>query len=199
MTSTEYDGTAAGSAGRVAEDVAAIEKDETRLDRDVERLEHDLEERHPVEVRVNKKPVRLPRRRVTGPLVGAVTPAVAEAVVDVRHAFPDQPLYAWPDGQRGAFVVIDDIDLGSLWVPARTWLGFVVSYLHPEADCYPHYVRFDLERADRQSLATPFHPGRDFVGHPAVMVSRCSRRRDPRFQTPARKALSVIEFVRSAA
>ena len=129
-------------------------------------------------------------------LADAVTPPAADAVVGVRRAFLGHPVYAWPDGQRGAFVVIDDLDLGPQWAMATTWLGFVVSYLHPEADCYPHHVRGDLQRADGQRLTPPFHPGRQFAGRPAVMVSRSSRRREPRLDTPARKALSVLEFVR---
>jgi hypothetical protein len=55
-----------GSPGRIAQDVAAIAQDETQLQHDVERLEHDLESRRPVETEVNNKPVRLPRRRVSG-------------------------------------------------------------------------------------------------------------------------------------
>ena len=135
-------------------------------------------------------------RSADAPLTAAVTPAVADAVAGVRHAFTDHPVHAWPDGKRGAFVVIEDLDLGPEWATAPTWLGFIVSYLHPEADCYPHHIRGDLQRADGQPLAPPFHPGRQFAGHPAVMVSRSSRRRDPRIDTPARKALSVLEFVR---
>ena len=124
-----------------------------------------------------------------------VTPAVSDAVAKVRSAFTDHPVYAWPDGQLGAVVVIENLDLGSRWATTTSWLGFVVSYLHPEADCYPHHMRGDLQRADGQPLNPPFHPGRAFAGRPAVMVSRSSRRRDPRLDTPARKALSVLEFV----
>lgn len=51
---------------RIAQDVATVEEDEAQLQHDVERLEHDLEDRRPVEVEVNKKPVRLPRHRVIG-------------------------------------------------------------------------------------------------------------------------------------
>jgi hypothetical protein len=130
------------------------------------------------------------------PAIDTVTPAVADAVAVVRHAFTDHLVHAWPDGQRGAFVVIESLDLGPEWATATTWLGFIVSYLHPEADCYPHYIRGDLQRADGQSLTPPFHPGNQFAGHPAVMISRSSPRRDPRIDTPARKALSVLEFVR---
>lgn len=132
------------------------------------------------------------------PLADAVTPAVADAVGGVRCAFPDHAVYAWPDGQRGAFVVIEGLELGQRWATDTTWLGFVVSYLHPEADCYPHHVRGDLRRADGQGLIAPFHPVRQFAGHPAVMVSRSSLHRDPRIDTPALKALSVLDFVRRA-
>jgi hypothetical protein len=129
-------------------------------------------------------------------LAAAVTPAVASAVPVVRSAFTGHAVHAWPDGQNGAFVVIDDLDLGPNWMTTHTWLGFMISYLHPDADCYPHYVRSDLCRAASLPLKAPFHPDRAFAGVPAVMVSRASRRRDPSVDSPARKALGVLEFIR---
>ncbi|WP_181125545.1 MULTISPECIES: hypothetical protein [unclassified Rathayibacter] len=68
-------------------------------------------------------------------------------------------MYAWPDGQGGAHVVIDSIELGPGWAQESTWLAFSVSYLYPDADCYPHYVRADLAHADGRSLKVPFHFG----------------------------------------
>jgi hypothetical protein len=129
-------------------------------------------------------------------LAAAVTPEVAAAVDGVRSAFTDHSMFAWPDGQRGAFVVIEDLDLGPTWSTTPTWLGFVISYLHPDADSYPHYVRADLHRADGQALKPPFHPGHPFAGQPGLMVSRASRGRNPKLDTPARKARTVLDFIR---
>lgn len=129
-------------------------------------------------------------------LASVVTAAVAVAVDGIRRAFPDAPVYAWPDGQGGAFVVIDDVELGVTWTPSRSWLGFMISYLHPETDCYPHYVRPDLLRTDGRALAAPFHGGQSFDGVYAIMVSRRSPGRDPRLDTPARKTQSVLQFVK---
>jgi len=130
-------------------------------------------------------------------LVAAVTPAVATAVDEIRRAFPDASVRAWPDGQGGAFVVIDDVELGPAWAPSSSWLGFMVSYLHPETDCYPHYVGAEVHRIDRQAMQAPFHSGQTFDGEPAIMVSRRSPGRDPLLDTPARKTQSVLQFIRS--
>ena len=78
MSPTEHGTADGGSDGRIAQDVAAIEQDEAWLQRDVERLEHDLEDRRPVEIEVNNKPVRLPRRRVSGLQIKEA--AIAQAV-----------------------------------------------------------------------------------------------------------------------
>lgn len=136
-------------------------------------------------------------RSVGGYQVAAsCTTAVADAVIQVRQRFTE-PVYAWPDGSGGAFVVIDQVDLGPAWVEPVSWLGFVITHLHPLSDVYPHWVRPDLRRIDGLPLAVPpLHSGNQFDGRPAVMVSRASRRRDPGVDTPARKAGSVLAYLR---
>jgi hypothetical protein len=132
-------------------------------------------------------------------LAAAITTAVIAAVDGVRRTFTENPVHAWPDGQGGALVVIDGIDLGPTWTPPASWLGFDISYLHPDADCYPHYLRPDLQRAAGVPLTAPFHPDHKFDGLPAVMVSRRSPGRNPQLDTPALKALSVLKFIREQA
>jgi hypothetical protein len=130
-------------------------------------------------------------------LTAAVTPAVATAIDGVRRAFADVLVHAWTSGQGGASVVIDDLELGPVWTPARSWLGFMVSYLHLETDCYPHYISQEVRRIDGEPLKAPFHAGQTFDGSPAIMVSRRSPGRDPLLDTPARKTQSVLQFIRS--
>ncbi len=130
-------------------------------------------------------------------LAAGTTPPVLAAIDDVRRSFADDPVTAWPDGQGGALVVMEEVDLGPTWTPGRAWLGFAISYLHPEADCYPHYLAAEVCRSDGVPLAVPFHPGQVFTEVPAVMVSRRSPRRSAALDTPARKTLSVLTYIRT--
>lgn len=133
-------------------------------------------------------------------LADRVSGAVAVAVSQVRAAFADSPVHAWPGTDGSAVVVIENIALGARWMQDTTWLAFQISYLHPEADCYPHWVRPDLARANGGALVPPLHnQNQSFDGRPAVMISRRSPRRNPAIDTPARKAQSVVQFLREQA
>jgi hypothetical protein len=130
-------------------------------------------------------------------LVTAVKPVVADAVREVRNTFPDNSVHAWPAGEGSAFVIIEGIDIGSFWTTPTTWLGFIIVYTYPDADCYPHYIDVGLRRADEELLKAPFNPNQQLAGVPALMVSRRSNQRDSSVSTAARKAKSVIAFLRS--
>lgn len=119
------------------------------------------------------------------------------ALREVRDAFADHDVWAWPDGSGGVLVVIEGVCLGPAWGQETSWLGFTINYLYPDADTYPHYVRADLSRADGTSLIAPFHVGNTFQEQPAVMVSRSSPNRVSGLSTAARKALSVVSFIQS--
>jgi hypothetical protein len=123
-------------------------------------------------------------------------PAVAAAIDEVRRTFPEAAVEATPDGSGGAFVVVRDIVLTSRYAQRGTWLGFHITYLHPAADVYPHYVRPDLARADGQPLGVGFAQTTWVHGGQQVMqLSRKSNRWDPRRDTPALKALKVLAWL----
>jgi hypothetical protein len=133
-------------------------------------------------------------------LAARVSAAVAVAVSQVRAAFANWPVHAWATADGSAIVIIEDIELGPRWIQDTTWLAFQISYLHPDADCYPHWVRPDLARANGAALVPPLHnQNQTFDGRPAVMISRRSPRRNPAIDTPARKAQSVVRFLREQA
>ena len=119
------------------------------------------------------------------------------ALREVRDAFADHDVWAWPDGSGGVHVVIEGVPLGAAWGQETSWLGFTINYLYPDADTYPHYIRSDLTRADGAALIAPFHVGNAFHEQPAVMVSRSSPNRVSGLSTAARKALSVVSFIQS--
>ena len=94
--------------------------------------------------------------------------------------------------------MLREVDTGDTYAQPSTWLGFHISYLHPAADVYPHYVRPDLSRVDGEPLGPGFSPTTwAFETMPAIQVSRRSNRWDPRRDTPALKALKVLAWLRS--
>lgn len=130
-------------------------------------------------------------------LAAAVNEAPITALQEVRAAFVDHDVWAWPDGAGGVHVVIDGVFLGPAFEQEHSWLAFTINHLYPEADTYPHYVRADLARVDGVALVAPFHVGNTFQDQPAVMVSRSSPKRVSGLSTAARKALTVTSFIQS--
>lgn len=130
-------------------------------------------------------------------LTAALTPAVAAALSEIKARFGEDRIVAWPDNSGGAWVVIERVEIGTFWSPTTSWLGFLISYLHPDSDCYPHFIGSNVSRADRQPLRPPFHPGNSFDGISATMISRSSPRRRKDSETPADKADKVLEFLRT--
>jgi len=130
-------------------------------------------------------------------LAAAVKEAALAGLMEVRAAFAEHELWAWPDGAGGVQVAIDGIKLGEFWVHEASWFAFTINHLYPDADTYPHYVRGDLARADGEALVAPFHTGQTFQEQPAVMVSRSSPKRVSGLSTAARKAFTVISFIQS--
>jgi hypothetical protein len=124
--------------------------------------------------------------------------SVAAAITQVARAFPDSCISHLGDGQGGAFVIIDELDLGPAFTPGITWVGFAISPIYPRADVYPHYVRPDLGRTDGSILTVPLNPGQTMPGfnRPATMVSRRSNRWDPARDTAVLKLHRVLLWFR---
>ena len=123
-------------------------------------------------------------------------PEVAQAVIDVRTHFTGVTVTAEDDGDGGAVVSMCPLDLGPAYVQRETWMRFAISYLYPDADVYPLFVRPDLERTDGNGHGEGITMG-EFRGEPAVQLSRRSNRRDPAVDTAARKVAKVLEWLRA--
>lgn len=126
--------------------------------------------------------------------IASLAPAVAEAIEEIRADFPDALVTFAPDGQGGACVIVEPLSLASPRFQLQTWVGFRITYVHPNADIYPHYVRSDLV-ANGTALAPPLHPNHQFEGRAAVMVSRSNRRHSPVTDTASLKLHKVIEWL----
>lgn len=139
-----------------------------------------------------------------------VTPEVQEAIDEIAENHPGQPLSVMPDGQGGAFVILDGLALGCPYSQPDTWTGFHITQSCPYSDVYPHFVRADLTRIDGGGLGEGLSVGHSFPPpgaagvtnaqrRPAIQVSRRSNKRDNTsdLETPLLKMLKVLRWLKS--
>jgi len=126
-----------------------------------------------------------------------LTTEVSAAVEEIRGAFPQSVVIAQDDGSGGAYVTVEAMSLGDLYVQADSWIGFRITFQYPCADIYPHFVRSDLARKDGRPLGDGMGGGHVFLGRPAVQISRRSNRLNPATDTALLKLLKVLEWLRT--
>lgn len=126
-----------------------------------------------------------------------MTPEVEHAVAELERAFPGNGVRVLEEPQGGAYVQVEDIDLGPGYTPQTSWIGFLIPFQYPRAQVYPFFLRPDLARADGQPFSPPINTGQMMPGFdvPAVMASRSSNRWDPARDTAALKVLRVIKWL----
>jgi hypothetical protein len=125
-----------------------------------------------------------------------VEPQVENALEQLRATFPESEITVRDDGEGGAYVVVETLDLGPPYGQEQTWLGARITFQYPYADVYPHYVRGDLSRVDGQPLGEAMSPT-TFEERPAIQVSRASRHLDPTRDTAAMKFQKVLAWIRT--
>lgn len=130
-----------------------------------------------------------------------LTPSVAQGIEEIRRQYHMCTVLCKEDGQGGAYVVVDAVDLGDAYTPEtrQSWIGFHVGFQYPFSDIYPHFVRFDLQRVDKRPFGTGMSGPMQFVGfgRDAVQLSRRSNHRDPTTETALLKLLKVLDWVRA--
>ena len=122
---------------------------------------------------------------------------VKKAVDDIKTAFPDNTVTAQEDGQGGAWILIEDVPTGQTYSLESTWVGFHVTFQYPYADVYPHFIRSDLTRKDQRPLGDGISGGHNFLGRPALQVSRRSNRLNPNTDTALLKLMKVLEWLKT--
>lgn len=128
-----------------------------------------------------------------------MTPSVAAAVEGLRKAFPNATVTVLTeDGNGGAFVLVDGIELGPKFNPTKTWFGAQLPASLPYADIYPLFMGPDVKRADDASLLGGALQAVSWQNRPAIQVSRTNRRMAGG-QSAVAKFVKVIDFVRSLA
>lgn len=131
-----------------------------------------------------------------------MTPEVAQAIEELRAAFPGSRVDVTPEPQGGAYVVVADQEYGAQYQPERGWVGFLITFQYPHADVYPHFVAGGLKRKDNHSLGEGLSGPTTWPGCPGeqvVQISRRSNRLNPAVDTAAMKLAKVLEWMRGHA
>lgn len=120
---------------------------------------------------------------------------VAQAIELLQRQFPDATIEVMEDGQGGANVVINPVQIGTTFAPQTTWLGAHIPALYPYADIYPLFMDAQVRRTDGAAFVAPITPNASFAGRPALQISRRNPQAQQCPQTAVMKFLKVIDFL----
>ena len=130
--------------------------------------------------------------------MSTITPAVANAIEEIRRTFEECDVEVEADGSGGAVVVVRGVPLGHPYEQTEVWFGFHITYQYPYSDVYPHFTTAELTRSDGRGLGGGFGTA-SFRSQPALQISRRSNRLNPVRDTAALKLLKVIRWMRDRA
>lgn len=120
-----------------------------------------------------------------------------DAVDELRATFPDADVRAVPDGSGGCWIIIDTVEIGVRWDPAKTWIGFHLAANYPYADVYPLFIDAACRLVESGGLPEAVTAGAAMPGveGQCLQVSRKSNRWNPIRDTAAQKLLNVIDWL----
>lgn len=125
-----------------------------------------------------------------------MTPEVEQAIKDIQLIFDGHRIDVEPESQGGAYLRVHDLLLGDRYVPAKTWVGFLITFQYPRADVYPHFIDSQVRRADGRAHGAGFSGPIQWRDHSALQISRRSNRLNPSVDTAATKLAKVLEWIR---
>ena len=120
---------------------------------------------------------------------------VANGIEDLKRQFSSARVVIREDGQGGAYVVMDPIDLGEKLTPRESWIGFQIPAQYPYADIYPVFISANVRRANGRAFEVPVTPGHRFEGRPALQVSRRNSAAQNGLQKVPTKILKVLDYL----
>jgi hypothetical protein len=132
-----------------------------------------------------------------------VTDEVRQAIEELGESFPGHDVRTLEDGEGGAYVLVEALDLGERYAPRTSWVGFHVTHPYPDADVYPHFIAGETQYLGTGASANGYPegmapslnmPGFDL---PAIQISRRSNRWNPDRDTAAFKLSRILEWIRS--
>lgn len=124
-----------------------------------------------------------------------MNPEVGSAIEELKRAYPTAEVIVTEDGQGGAKVIVDPVDLGGRFLPRMTWMGGHITALYPNADIYPVFIGADVRRADGKAFEVPVTPNANFEGRPAWQISRMNHQLHAARQTAVAKFVKIRHFL----
>jgi hypothetical protein len=100
-----------------------------------------------------------------------------------------------PDGEGGAFVVVEEIELGEHWSARTAELAFHLAYNYPASSIYPYYLQPDIVPAGGafpQALQRV-----EWRGSPMIQVSLRQENWDPRRDNAVGAVMQTQDWLRS--
>jgi hypothetical protein len=122
-------------------------------------------------------------------------PEVDDAIKELRRKFPNAVVQAGEDGNGGAHVFLENVDLGPRFRPRMTWLGAHIPALYPYADIYPVFMGSDVARVDGLAFTAPITPNASFNGRQAFQISRRNNLAQHFPQSASSKLFKVLDFL----
>ena len=120
---------------------------------------------------------------------------VADAIEELKQAFPFSTVTISEDGQGGAYVFVENVEIGARFVPSITWMGGHITALYPYADIYPVFIGAAVNRADGGRFDAPITHGHNFAGRPAIQISRRNNQVQNCPQTAVAKFMKILNFL----
>ena len=120
---------------------------------------------------------------------------VANAIEELKRAFPSSQVCSREDGSGGAYVIVEDVAIGDRYRPSSTWVGGHITALYPYADIYPLFMGDDVRRVDGVAFEAPVTPGAQFFDRAALQISRRNNHTQNYPQAAVAKFLKVLHFL----
>ena len=121
---------------------------------------------------------------------------VLDAIEGLKRAFPSSEILSQEDGDGGAYVIVENVQLGGRYQPSSTWIGGHITALYPYADIYPLFISDDVRRVDGVAFEAPVTLGAQFLNRPAIQVSRRNNHSQHYPQTAVAKIVKVLHFLK---
>ena len=121
---------------------------------------------------------------------------VANAIEELKQAFPSSDVCIREDGDGGAYVIVEDVAIGCRYQPSSTWLGGHITALYPYADIYPLFMADNVRRVAGVAFEAPVTDNVQFLERPALQISRRNNHTQHYPQTAVAKFMKVLHFLK---
>ena len=97
---------------------------------------------------------------------------VTKAIEELTAHYPTSIFTVTEDGQGGAHVLMEGVDIGEKFNNSKTWFGFHLTAQFPYADIYPVFMAADVSLVDGRVFSAPITSGHQHEGRASLQISR---------------------------